>query len=117
MKKTLNIHSGSLTGHPEGGVHCEIQLPDLVQLLPRRPINVPPFLHVEALYKAAIKGFPEAEPVSLLGKYNEQETNPSSFLLCKVHPGMGSSPQPVDRAPLPSLYTPSLPGSAWVQGE
>ena len=34
-----------------------------VQLLPGRPINSPPFLHVEALYKAAIKDFPEAEHV------------------------------------------------------
>lgn len=63
MRKTSNIHPRSHAGHPEGGIHCEIQLPDLIQLLPGRPINFPPFLHVEPLYKAAIKGLPEAEPI------------------------------------------------------
>lgn len=63
MRKTSNIHPRSHAGHPEGGIHCEIQLPDLVQLLPGRPINFPSFPHVGPLYKAAIKELPEAEPI------------------------------------------------------
>lgn len=62
-EKTSNIYSRSHSGHPEGGIHCEIQLPDFVQLLPGRPINFPPILHVEPLYKAAIMSLPKAEPV------------------------------------------------------
>lgn len=103
MRKTSNIHSRAHTGHPEGGIQCEIQLPDLSSAAPRRPINFPPFLHVEALHKAAIKGFRRQSLFSLCGKYNDQETDLILLLLWEGLPGTKSSLQSRDEGSLLSL--------------
>ena len=74
-----------------------------VQLLPGRPINFPPFLHVEALHKAAIKGFRRQSLFSLCGKSNDQETDLILLLLWEGLPGTKSSLQPRDEGSLLSL--------------
>lgn len=64
-------------GHPEGGIHCEIQLPDFVQLLPGRPINFPLLCPRSLFIKLQLRGSQKQNLCYLTGKYNEQETERS----------------------------------------
>lgn len=52
-------------GHPEGGIHCEIQLPDFVQLLPGRPINFPLLCSWSLFIKLQLRGFQKQNCVTL----------------------------------------------------
>jgi hypothetical protein len=66
-------------GHPEGGIHCEIQLPDFVQLLPGRPINFPLLCPQSLFIKLQLGGFQKQNLCYLTGKYNEQEIDSYSY--------------------------------------